>query len=189
MRAALAAVGVLTLAPLAQPACAGPAGAWVVEPSSRLGFRADMSGQAIDGTFRRWNAQIAFDPANLAGSKAVITVEPASAATGDADRDSTLPSTDWFDAAKFPKAVFTAAAFHNLGGGRYAADGVLTLRGVNRPVTLPFTLRIIGDQAVVNGQVLIDRTAFGVGQGQWKSGDVVKAQVAVIVAITAHRAH
>jgi polyisoprenoid-binding protein YceI len=42
---------------------------------------------------------------------------------------------------------------------------------------------------VMKGSAVIDRTAFGVGQGQWKSGDVVATKVTVNVDLTARRAH
>jgi polyisoprenoid-binding protein YceI len=158
-----------------------------VEPGSRLGFRASFGGQAFEGSFRAWSAKIAFDAKNLAGSQAQVSVDTGSAVTGDPDRDSALPAPDWFDARRFPKAVFTTRAIRDLGGGRYAADGALTLRGVSRPVTLPFTLRISGDTAVMNGQIDIDRTAFGVGQGQWRATDTVAGPVTVLVSITARR--
>ena len=139
--------------------------------------------------FHRWSAQIAFDPKNLAGSKAVVSVDVASAATGDADRDQAMPTADWFSAKTQPKATFTTTAFKDLGGGKYQASGDLTIRGVKKPVLLPFTLAISGDTARMNGSVVLNRTAFGIGQGQWKTGDVVATEVTVSVALTAHRAH
>lgn len=189
MKAALAAVVVLALAGLARPSWSAPVPTWTVDPSSKLGFRGEMGGDAFNGTFRRWSAQIAFDPKNLSASKAVVSVDVASAVTGDADRDAALPTADWFNAAKFPKATFASRSFRDLGGGKYQALGDLTLRGVTRPVALDFTLQISGDKAVMNGQTVLDRTTFGVGQGQWKAGDTLKPQVAVIVALTARQAH
>ena len=148
-----------------------------------------MSGDGFTGIFHRWSAQIVFDPKNLAGSKAAVTVDVASAATGNADRDQALPTADWFSAATQPRASFVTTAIKDLGGGKYLASGDLTLRGVKRPVQLPFTLAIAGDTARMNGAVTLDRTAFGIGQGQWKTGDVVATKVKVTVALTAHRAH
>lgn len=188
MKAIIATVLFLGLAAVAPPAWSAPAPGWAVDPSSKLGFRGVIGGEAFNGTFRRWSAQIAFDPKNLAGSRAVVSVDVASAVTGDADRDTALPSADWFDAAKFPKATFATRSFRDLGGGKYQALGDLTLRGVSRPVALDFTLQISGDKAVMSGQTVLDRTAFGVGQGQWKAGDTLKPQVSVVVALTARQA-
>ena len=183
----LIAAGLLALAPFAQ---AAPVPNWTVDAAnSKLGFRGAMNGDAFNGVFHRWSAQIAFDPKNLAGSKAVVSVDVASAATGDADRDSAMPSPDWFSAKTQPKATFATTAIKDLGGGKYQAAGDLTIRGVKRPVVLPFTLAISGDTARMNGSVVLNRTAFGIGQGQWKTGDVVATDVTVSVALTAHRAH
>ena len=163
---------------------------WVVDPgASKLGFTGKFSGAAFNGQFRRWSAQIAFDPKALAASKVVVSVDAGSATTGDPDRDQALPTDDWFAAGKFPKAVFTTQAFKDLGGGHYQALGDLTLRGVTKPVVLPFTLAITGDTARMNGSVALNRTTFGVGQGQWKTGETVDTQVTVNVSLTAHRAH
>jgi polyisoprenoid-binding protein YceI len=185
MKPALIAAG-FALA-LAAHASAAPAPTWTVQPGSRLGFRASFGGQAFEGTFHAWSAKIAFDAKNLAGSQASVSVDTASAVTGDPDRDSALPTTDWFDAHGFPKAVFTTRAIRDLGGGRYAADGTLSLRGVSRPVSLPFTLKITGDTAVMSGQAVIDRNVFGVGQGQWRATDTLAGPVTVLVSITARR--
>jgi polyisoprenoid-binding protein YceI len=173
---------------LAAPAFAAPP-TWAVDPSSKLTFQGAMNGQAFNGTFKRWSAQIVFDPKALAASKVVVTVNVASGATGDADRDQAIPTDDWFAAGKFAQATFVTRDFRDLGAGKYAADGDLTIRGVKMPVTLPFTLVISGDTARMNGAVVLNRTAFGVGQGQWKTGEVVDTKVTVNVALTAHRAH
>ena len=175
---------------LAAPASAAPAPTWTVDQAaSKLGFSGVMSGDGFSGVFHRWNAQIVFDPKNLAASKVAATIDVASAVTGDADRDSALPTADWFSAATQPRASFVATTFKDLGGGKYLAGGDLTIRGVKRPIQLPFTLAITGDTAKVNGAVALDRTAFGIGQGRWKTGDVVATKVTVTIALTAHRAH
>ncbi len=174
-------------APLA--AAAAPAPVWTVDPAaSQVGFASSFTGQAFSGRFTRWTAQIRFDPKNLAGSSVTATIDTGSAVTGDKDRDSSLPSADFFDVAKFPKATFTASQFKDLGGGRYQAIGQLSIRGVAKPLTLPFTLAITGAQAKMAGAAPINRLAFGVGQGQWQSTEAIPAAVNVTVSITAHRA-
>jgi polyisoprenoid-binding protein YceI len=177
----------------AEPALAAgpsaPAPAWIVDKAqSKIGFRTSFSGMAIVGGFSKWDAQINFDPKNLAGSKVVVTVDVASVNSGDPDRDGTLPGPDWFNAAKTPRAVFTSTGFKDLGGGRFEADGVLNLRGVSKPVALPFTLAIVGAGAKMTGQVILNRSQFGVGQGQFQSAETVPYEVTVPVAVVAKRA-
>ena len=182
------ACAVVGLALVAAPALAAPS-VWIVDPAaSKLAFQGTMNGAPFVGAFRRWTAQIAFDPKALAASKVNVVIDVASAASGDADRDQALPTDDWFAAGKFARASFVTHAFRDLGGGKYLATGDLTIRGVSRSVALPFTLAIEGDAARMNGSLALDRTAFGVGQGQWKAGDVVGAKVVVSVSLAAHRA-
>ena len=59
---------------------------------------------------------------------------------------------------------------------------MLTIRGVAKPLTLPFTLAITGAAAKMNAAVALNRLAFGVGQGEWKATDTVPAGVTVNVA-------
>ena len=175
----------LSLIGVAAPAMA--ASTWRVDPGSSLGFRGAMSGEAFTGQFKRWSAQIVFDPKALAASKVSVTVDVASAVTGDADRDQAMPTPDWFSAHAFPQASFVTRGFKDLAGGHYQAIGDLTVRGVHKQVVLPFTLNITGDVAKLNGQAQVNRLDFGVGQGRWKTADVVAPTVTVVVALTAHR--
>ncbi|MDP3855790.1 YceI family protein [Phenylobacterium sp.] len=182
--------------PLAAPAAAAPAAVaappgepsrWAVAPGSTLGFATAFSGTAIEGRFQRWSADIVFAPEALDRSQVRVEIEVASADTGDSQRDEVLPSGGWLDAAAHPKAVFSARRFRKTGADRYVAQGELTLRGVTRPLSLPFTLKIDGDTARLSGVTSLDRTAFGVGQGEWTSTDQIPAKVAINVDLTAKR--
>jgi polyisoprenoid-binding protein YceI len=187
--AAIALTGALAVALLPVIAASAPPPAWAVDKSaSSLRFTSSMAGESFTGAFRRWDADIRFDPANLPASSVNATVEVASAATGNPDRDQAIPTDAFLDAPAFPRATFVARHFTALGGGRYQADGVLTLRGVSRPLSLPFALVIQGTLAKMTGQVTLNRLAFGVGQGEWKAVTAIPAAVTVSVAITARRA-
>jgi polyisoprenoid-binding protein YceI len=125
------------LAPLAA-AGAPPPPAWVVDKAaSSVRFISSMAGESFTGAFRKWDADIRFDPADLTSSSVVATIEVASGVTGNPDRDQALPTDTFLDAPAFPKATFTARHFTALGGGRYQADGVLTLRGISKPPARP----------------------------------------------------
>lgn len=173
---------------IAAPAWAAPP-AWVVDhAASKVGIGSTFDGQAVSGSFRKWDADIRFDPKDLAHSSVTATIDVGSASTGDADRDAALPDTPWFYAAKFPKATFVSHSFKALGGNRYEAAGELTIKGVTKPLTLPFALVITGNTAKMNAAVSVNRLAFGVGQGEWATTEVIPAAVQVTIALTARRA-
>lgn len=164
-----------------------PLADWTVASGGRLGFTARWNGEAVDGRFDRWRAAIRFSPDALAQSQIRVTVDLASADTGDGQRDDSLKSSDFFDTAAHPGAVYTARDIRHLGGDKYEAHGTLDLRGVSKPATLRFTLRIDGDRARVAGTARIDRTAFGVGQGEWAATDAIAAGVDIAFSFTARR--
>jgi polyisoprenoid-binding protein YceI len=173
----------------AKPAPAKEATVWTVDkPASRLGFVGAMNGQAFAGTFRRWDAHIRFDPKALATSSVTAVIDTGSAGTGDQTRDEALPTADWFAVQTFPRAIFSASQFKVLGGGRYQAIGTLAIRNVRRPVVLPFTLAIKDDHATMHAVLTIDRRTFGVGQGQFATGDTVATNVKIEVSLSATRA-
>ena len=152
---------------------------WVVGSGGRLGFSARWNGKPVDGRFSRWTASILFSPEALDGSKIDVSIDLGSVDTGDGQRDGTLTGSDFFDTGKFARATYRANKFKSLGGNRYRADGTLTLRGVSKSVPLTFTLDINGDKARAKGSATIDRTSFGVGQGDYASTTEIAGPVAV----------
>jgi polyisoprenoid-binding protein YceI len=164
------------------------ASSWKLDAAkSTLNFSGTQTGAAFKGHFNRFNAQIDFDPDHLETSHIVVTIDPNSAVTGDPQRDGALPGKDWFDTAQFSQAKFVTTSIRKTGQGSYAATGILTLRGVTKPVTLPFTLEFAGNTAHAKGHLSLARTVFGVGQGAWTSGQWVALDVGVDVDIVAIR--
>ena len=157
----------------------------VDKANSRIGFRGSVEGAPFQGSFSRWDAQIDWDAKNLKTSRAVVTIDMASARTGDAGRDEAIPSSDWFAIKQFPRATFVTRSITAAGPGRYQAAGDLTIRGVKKAVVLPFTLTETGGVARMRGSLVIDRRAFGVGQGQFRTDGFVGANVTVEVNVTA----
>ena len=160
---------------------------WHVETGSSLDFTTAWAGQPIRGRFDRWRAEIAFDPEALDRSRVRVSIDLASVNTGDAQRDAVLPGGDWLGADTHPQAVFTADKFERAGEGRFVAHGRLELRGVSRPLDLPFVLKVQGREAEARGSVDLDRTVFGVGQGEWTSTTQIPAKVGVSFVLRARR--
>jgi polyisoprenoid-binding protein YceI len=159
---------------------------WVTDKAaSRLTFRGAVSGQNFDGVFKKWDAQIAFDPKDLKASHATVTIDIGSVVTGDPTRDQMLPTPDWFSAQKFPQATFITSAITQTGPDHYQAIGDLKIRGASRHVVMPFTLSIVKDIAKMDGSLTINRGEFGIGQGQFASPDTVAANVTIMVRLTA----
>jgi polyisoprenoid-binding protein YceI len=162
--------------------CAGVAADYTVQPaSSKLGFSGTFQGSGFDGHFNKWTAAISYDPTHLAGSKFDVNVDLASVSTGDSDRDGALPGSDFFNVAKFPQAHFVTTAFHQQ-NAQIVAEGMLTLHGVTKPVSLTVVFKPQGTGATLDVSSSVKRLDFGVGSGQYADTSVIGADVKV----TAH---
>jgi polyisoprenoid-binding protein YceI len=173
---------------LASPllATSAQAAEWKVDTGkSKLGFTGTQTGAPFDGHFTRWEAHIDFDPAHPEGGHATVSIDMASATTGDKQKDEALPQSDWFEVKSFPKAVFEASSFRAKGGNAYEAVGTLSIRDIKKDVTLPFTLDVTGSTAHAVGHLDLVRTDYGVGQGAWSSPQWVALQVGVTFDLTA----
>ena len=158
-----------------------PATAWTtVAESSRIEFTGTLAGGDFTGHFQRFVAAIAFDAADLAGSRFRVEIETSSANTADADRDAALAGSDFFAASRWPKATYEASQFAATGPGQYQARGNLTIRGISGEVPVKFTFKPAtdGHSAVLSGRASVRRLDFGVGQGEWQDtkwlGDEVR---------------
>ena len=181
------ALALLTI-PAMAAAPASKAPGWTVDKAaSTLGFEGVGDGSAFTGSFSSWNADIHFDPADLAASIAEVTIDTGSISTGDGSRDEALPGAQWFSTAAFPSATFTTTSITSTGSNAYVADGTLTVKGVSKPVKLPFSLTISGNKADMAGSLVIDRTQWGLGTGSWQDKSV-DPNVTVNVKISATKA-
>jgi len=178
------------LAGLAVLLAIGPANArpWTIDRgASEIRFETTALGAPVEGVFGEWFATITFDASNLAAAQAIVLIDLTSVDTQDATRDETLRGPDWFDTGAHPQARLVSTAFHEADGGGFVMDANLTIRGQARGIRLPFTLTETGDGDAVRaqGMVTIDRTAFGVGQGEFVGDSTVALEVTISIDISA----
>ena len=166
---------------------AGPTGAtqsWRFQPTgSTLTFVFEQAGAATEGRFGQFNATLLQPIEATARGTLSVTVDLASLATGDAQRDTLLRGADLFDVAKHPKAEFKVAALAPAQHGRVMLDGMLTLRGVSKRLRIAATLQpdvtARPRTVILQGETTLNRLDFGIGQGEWKSTEWVANAVKV----------
>lgn len=151
---------------------------YVQAQGSRLAFASQFEGESFSGRFPGFRTTLRFDPARPQDARLDVAIALTTAVTGNRDRDDALRGADFFHAARFPQARYRAQGFRHLGGDRYAADGVLSLRGLDKPVTLQFTWTP-GPRPVLSGRATVSRLAFGVGGGEWADTAMLPDAVAV----------
>jgi polyisoprenoid-binding protein YceI len=176
-----------TLAPLALAlvAAAAPAMAQqkLVLAQSSMAFTIKQMGVPVDGQFKKFDAQMSFDPAKLASSKIAFTIDMGSATMGAPESDAEMPKPVWFNAVKFPQATFQSGAIKALGGGKFEVAGQLNIKGNVRDVVVPVALTQTGTApnlaTSATGSFAIKRLAFKVGEGEWADTSMVADEVQV----------
>lgn len=164
------ALGALLLAPaLAQVDAAKSS---VVAISKQMGV-------PVEGRFKRFSAQVSFDPAKPAEGKASVDIDIASFDLGDADFNRETVKPEWFNAARFPKATFVTSTIRPAGAGKYEAAGKLTIKGITREVVAPVSFSTEGGRQVFEGVLPIRRLAFNIGEGEWKDTSTVADDVQI----------
>lgn len=159
---------------------------WQVDSAaSTLTFTGKQAEDPFTGRFAHFTPVIDFDPVHPESGRITVTVDMASASIEDDDQNEALPTEDWFFTSKFPQAVFQSTTIRKTGEQQFAADGNLTIRGISKPVTLPFTLKTEGNMTRAEGELMLMRQDFGLGGSQWKDDRWIAYPVAVRYTILA----
>ena len=140
------ALGLLALASL--PALAQQK---LLPEQSEITFVARQMGVPLDGKFRKFDAQVQFDPAKPQTSKIAFTVDVGSATLGSRETDAELPKATWFNVPKFPQASFQSTGIKALGGGKFEVAGQLSIKGTSREVVVPVALAQSGAVTTATG--------------------------------------
>ena len=155
---------------------------WQVDHSnSKLAFVVNWDGVLLEGIYRCFTATITFDANAPASSAFDVSVELISAKTKSADVDGGMAGSDWFDYKHHPLASFKTSEVRALGEDRYEAQGALTVKGISKNITLPFTWTQTESQAHMLGEVSVKRTDFNIGAGEWASDPTIGYEVKVLV--------
>ncbi|WP_431266460.1 YceI family protein [Roseateles chitinivorans] len=166
--------------PAAAPAAAAAAApAKLIPAQSDIAFTFRQMGVPVDGHFKKFDAQLAFDPKNAAAGKVSLSIELGSATIGDAATDAELVKPDWFDTKKIPTATFQSTSIKTLGGGKFEATGKLTIKGQVKDVVVPVALTQAGGTTTATGSFAMKRLDFKIGEGEWKDTSVVANDVQV----------
>ncbi len=146
---------------------------------SELAFTSKQMGVPVDGKFKKFDAQLAFDPKKPEAGKVSLTIDMASGSLGSAEIDAELPKADWFDAKKSPQASFQSTAIKATGGGKFEVTGKLTIKGQAHDVVVPIALTQAGAVTTATGGFVLKRLQFKIGQGDWADTSVVADDVQV----------
>lgn len=157
----------------------------VLPRQSAVTFAFEQMGVSIDGRFRRFDADIRFDPAKPERGRASIEIDLTSIDAGSSDANDEAAGRLWFNSKTYPRARFVSKRVQTLGTNRYALHGTLTIKGRSRDLMVPVQFTPAGSGARFDGAFTLKRLDFGIGEGMWADVDTVANEVKVAFRITA----
>lgn len=136
-------------------------------------------------SFSKTSGKVIFDAQAKTGT-VDITIDMKSVNTGFADFNTHIQGEDFLDTDKFPTATFKSTKVLFEGDKPKSIDGVLTIKGVSKPVTLTVTSFLAMPHPMLKKPVLganafttIKRTEFNAGKFAPNVGDEVRIDIAV----------
>ena len=158
---------------------AQPRAAQLVTAQSDLSFTSKQMGVSVDGKFKRFDAQLAFDPKKPETGKVSFGIDLASVTLGAPELEAELAKAIWFDSKTMPQASFASTAIKAAGPGKFDVAGKLTIKGQTRDIVVPITLTQAGAVSTATGGFVLKRLEFKIGDGEWADTSMVANDVQV----------
>jgi polyisoprenoid-binding protein YceI len=146
---------------------------------SEMVFVSKQMGVPVEGKFRKFDAQIAFDPKKPEAGKVSFTIDTGSATFGSPETDVEVVKPTWLGVAKFPQATFQSSAIKAVGAGRFEVAGKLAIKGSTHDVVVPVALAQAGGVTTATGAFALKRLEFKIGEGEWADTSMVANDVQV----------
>jgi len=152
-----------------------------VDDKSEVKFTIKNFGINTNGSLAGLKGTIKLDPQNPGASSFEVSVDVVTINTGVDARDSHLKKEEYFNAEKYPTINFVST---NISGNQnqYKVTGNLTIKGVTKTVSFPFTVEKQDNGLIMKGEFSIERKDFGVGGSSAVLGNSVNVNLKVYAA-------
>ncbi|MCH8490089.1 MAG: YceI family protein [Oceanicaulis sp.] len=164
----------LSAAALAAGALSAPAIAqdWTLDrEASAVSFEITIFNAPAQARFTDFDAEITLDPDDLSGARIDASVRTGSGEMDTSDYQQALLSSDGLAPRAHPEVRFVSDDIRATDDG-YEAHGVLSVRDVEQPAVLAFTLDIENGRAVARGGFEVSRSDFGITASSWGANNV-----------------
>ena len=149
-----------------------------VDSDDAVKFSIKNFGIGTGGELKGLRGLIKWDAANPAASSINVSVDVSTINTGIDSRDNHLKKEEYFNVAKYPVISFVSESV-SAENGSLQATGNITIKGVSKRITIPFTVSASDNGYLFSGNFTVNRRDFGVGGGSMVLGDEVKIALKV----------
>jgi polyisoprenoid-binding protein YceI len=151
---------------------------WQFEPAeSELNYSVNFEQLPINGQFKEFSVDY------IAQQQLRVVVNIASVDMGNSDINQAIRDVDWFDIKSHSQAVFLSNNIKVVGETEFIAEGQLQLKGISKPVNVPFSWQASAESAYMTGKLTLSRSDFSIGSPEWASGDQIGIDVSVSFAV------
>lgn len=136
------------------------------------------------GRFNKFDAQLEFDPADIASAKLSAVIDIASVDANNPELEETLRGSSWFDTERYPQASFKTTSVVVIDASTAEFTGDLDFHGVRAPLKLRIHFNGGGNNMLTGAYTLgfsaftqVSRSAFGLDYLVPAIGDQVDIEV------------
>ncbi len=158
------------------------AGNWKADTANaKVSFTVDGPFGTVHGSFTGLEATINFNEKNLSNSSIVASIDAKTVSTGVSLRNSDLRNKEiWLNTDKFPKISFKSNKIEKTANG-FKASGDLTIKGITKPLDIPFTFTSKESSGNFAGKFTIKREDYNVGKPGGSVGSIITIMLTVPV--------
>ncbi len=131
----------------------------ITAENSKVEFTGSKVTGKHDGGFKKIEGEVHASGDTVSHAK--VTIDTTSIFTDNDRLTGHLKSPDFFDAQKFPTAVFETTSISG-SGDNATVKGNLTLHGVTKEISFPAKIHVKDDAATVKAEFSINRQHFGI---------------------------
>jgi polyisoprenoid-binding protein YceI len=178
---ASAAPAAASAAPVADAAPAKPANAIdISEATSKVEWVGSKVTGKHDGSFQKFTGWIGLPSDKPEEATIHVSIDVASVKSDDEKLTGHLKTDDFFAVDKNPTATFTSTEIKAGGdkGATHTITGNLKLRGVEKSVSFPATVKVDAKEVTAKAEFAINRKDFGIAY-EGKKDDLIRDEVVI----------
>lgn len=158
------------------------AGDWKADAAhAKVNFSVHGPFGTVHGSFTGLEAAIHFDEKNLSASSITASIDAKTVSSGVSLRNSDLRNKEiWLNTDKYPRISFKSKKIEKTDKG-FRTIGDLTMKGVTKPATIPFSFEGKDATGVFKGQFTIKREDYHLGNTGGSVGSVITIDLLVPV--------
>ena len=148
--------------------------------SSKIEFSIQNAGLTVLGNFSGLSGDFGFNPEKFAASFVSLSIPANSIKTGISMRDSHLKKQEYFNVTMFPD-IKLKSKFFGKQGKEFKGYFALTLKGVTKDISFPFTVKVENGRRIYEGSFVLNRLDYGIGGKSLVMGNEVIVKFNIVV--------